>query len=218
MAIGCGHCHKTHDTVTEVRICSGQQNREELQAHADLLAPGLYVHPDGRKFQVRRSGKSGHNYAMLFSAATKHYEYAPGQITSIRPEYLQAEAKDPREGVYQNAAGEIRSVKKAVHGSGQMVARQLVIDKPAVLTLGGSVFAAAEVHWLYLGLARDHIAGYELMTLEEAMQFGQLYGVCCDCGRTLTDPVSIGRGIGPICGAKENYFRELPPAPEWTLG
>jgi hypothetical protein len=210
MSISCGHCHGHHDTVTEVRMCSGQQNREELQAHADLLAPGLYVHPDGRKFQVRRSGKSGHNYAMLFSVATKHYEYAPGQITSIRPEYLQAEAKDPREGVYRNTAGEIRSVKKAVHGSGQMVARRLVVpaeddeDNP-------------KPYWVYLGLARDHIAGFVLMTLEEAMAFGQLYGVCCDCGIVLTNPVSIERGIGPICGAKENYFRAPIEAPEWTI-
>lgn len=35
--------------------------------------------------------------------------------------------------------------------------------------------------------------------LEAAMKYGKLSGRCCMCGRDLTDPVSIERGIGPIC-------------------
>lgn len=30
----------------------------------------------------------------------------------------------------------------------------------------------------------------------------KLYGVCCRCGRTLTDENSISEGIGPICATK----------------
>lgn len=37
------------------------------------------------------------------------------------------------------------------------------------------------------------------MTLAQAQAFGNLYGVCCNCGRTLTNEVSIELGIGPIC-------------------
>ena len=46
---------------------------------------------------------------------------------------------------------------------------------------------------------RDH----HRVTLEEAQQFGRLTGVCCYCGRRLTDPQSIDAGVGPIC-AKRN--------------
>lgn len=40
------------------------------------------------------------------------------------------------------------------------------------------------------------------MTLEQAKEFGVLYGVCCVCGRTLTNEDSIEAGIGPICASK----------------
>lgn len=42
-----------------------------------------------------------------------------------------------------------------------------------------------------------------VMTLEQAKEFGVLYGTCCRCGRTLTDEGSIAAGIGPVCAS---YF------------
>lgn len=36
---------------------------------------------------------------------------------------------------------------------------------------------------------------------KEARLYGRLTGVCCCCGRELTDPESIALGIGPICEA-----------------
>lgn len=32
-----------------------------------------------------------------------------------------------------------------------------------------------------------------------AKAYGRLTGICCCCGRELTDPVSVERGLGPIC-------------------
>jgi hypothetical protein len=43
-----------------------------------------------------------------------------------------------------------------------------------------------------------------LMTLEDAKEFGRLYGMCCQCGATLTDEKSIEAGIGPVCAGKFN--------------
>lgn len=40
------------------------------------------------------------------------------------------------------------------------------------------------------------------LTLEEAAKYGKLYGMCCICGRTLTNEASIEAGIGPICASK----------------
>jgi len=40
--------------------------------------------------------------------------------------------------------------------------------------------------------------------LAAAVATGKLTGRCCCCGRELTDPVSVERGIGPICEA--NWF------------
>jgi hypothetical protein len=39
-------------------------------------------------------------------------------------------------------------------------------------------------------------------TLEQLEAFGKAFGVCGECGRTLTNPESIKRGIGPICAGK----------------
>lgn len=216
MSISCGHCHGSHGTVFEVKICSGHTEHENLQAKADLLVPGVYELPTGEKYAVQRSTRSGHNYAKRYMPETHRFEYAPGEIARISPENLVAGKSarpDPEAGVYQNTEGSIISVKKAVHGSGKMVARRLIL--PGTPRDGAPQTVPA---WLYLGLARDYIAGYERMTLEEARQFGQLYGICCVCGAVLTDPKSIADGIGPDCGKKQGFFLELPPAPEWTLG
>ena len=38
--------------------------------------------------------------------------------------------------------------------------------------------------------------------LAAAVAYGKRYGACSCCGRTLTDPVSVERGIGPICAER----------------
>ena len=38
--------------------------------------------------------------------------------------------------------------------------------------------------------------------LTKAIEYGRQFGSCSCCGRTLTDPVSIANGIGPICQEK----------------
>jgi hypothetical protein len=40
------------------------------------------------------------------------------------------------------------------------------------------------------------------LTLEEAAAYGRATGICCCCGRTLTNPESIAAGIGPICAGR----------------
>lgn len=85
----------------------------------------------------------------------------------------------------------IFKVYKAVHGSGKMCAKVLVVDD-----FGQSSFD-------YLGLAERHVPkGAHRMSLEDAKHYGRLYGVCVRCGATLTDEASIEAGIGPICATK----------------
>lgn len=43
------------------------------------------------------------------------------------------------------------------------------------------------------------------VTPEDAKRFGDLYGVCMKCSRTLTDPESIANGIGPVCADKMGW-------------
>lgn len=65
--------------------------------------------------------------------------------------------------------------------------------------------------WEYDGresrkLVADVKAGkLSLMTPEDAKRFGDLYGTCFKCSRTLTDPESIAQGYGPVCAGKMGW-------------
>jgi hypothetical protein len=100
-----------------------------------------------------------------------------------------AQATQPavtQDGWYQKGA-DIFKVQRAVHGSGNLYAKRLVVTGPG------------EASWEYApGMVRL-LTEADRLTVEAAASFGRLYGVCAVCGRTLTDEGSIEAGIGPVC-------------------
>lgn len=93
--------------------------------------------------------------------------------------------KDPQNGgIYKVYASQ---------QSGRILCKQLKIDK-----------FEKKGRFEYLGMASRFIRRDWQLSLEEAQKFGKIYGVCCMCGRTLTDETSIANGIGPICAGKFN--------------
>lgn len=56
--------------------------------------------------------------------------------------------------------------------------------------------------WVYAPGMGYAVAGMTPMTLQEAAAFGHLHGVCFVCCKALTDPVSVKRGIGPVCAKR----------------
>lgn len=56
--------------------------------------------------------------------------------------------------------------------------------------------------WDYLGAASRFVRAQHRMTMEQAADYGHTTGVCCCCGRDLTNPDSIAAGIGPVCASK----------------
>ncbi|MGV8846363.1 DUF6011 domain-containing protein [Tessaracoccus sp.] len=101
---------------------------------------------------------------------------------------------------------DIYKVQLAVHGSGRPYAKLLVIDEP---DCGGCQNGedcvppcAWGAHFEMAPGAIRRLSEATRLSLEEAATFGQLYGVCCVCGATLTDEDSIAAGIGPICRRK----------------
>lgn len=100
-----------------------------------------------------------------------------------------APAAELESGMYR--VGEtVYKVYRAVHGSGRMCAKELVVDGPG------------EAHFDYRGLATRFVTADARMSLEDAKAFGAIYGVCCQCGATLTAEASIEAGIGPVCAGK----------------
>lgn len=60
--------------------------------------------------------------------------------------------------------------------------------------------------WTYSpgSMARLKASG-EPLDSETAATYGKTFGICALCGRTLTDPVSIERGIGPVCASRAGW-------------
>jgi hypothetical protein len=128
-----------------------------------------------------------------------------GKPTMGRPSPI-APSVEPREiteGMWY--IGErIVKVQRAVHGSQHLYTKELVRIEPARGDDGEDISPGSwEFERLYGGM-KELRKGENVrkMTLEEAVQFGKLYGICCRCAATLTDENSIAAGIGPICAGK----------------
>lgn len=101
----------------------------------------------------------------------------------------------------------IYKVYHTVHGANQQVAKRLMVKnmvETSNFTFGQQEVHSAVVSFKYEGKAPLYFLKPSMrLTIEEAQAFGKLYGVCCLCGRTLTNELSIHLGIGPICGRRE---------------
>lgn len=125
----------------------------------------------------------------------REQERLADQADRLLDEYYAADVKPlPRfepvtEAGFYIQGETIFKVQKAVHGSGKLYAKQLMIagDK------GSFEYAPGMINKLRAG---------DKLTKERAAELGQLYGMCMICGATLTDEQSIERGIGPICAGK----------------
>lgn len=70
------------------------------------------------------------------------------------------------------------------------------------LKLSTSYSGAKTAKWINMGgtfQAKKLLAGVSALTQEQAGALGKQYGVCIRCGATLSDPVSVAQGLGPIC-------------------
>jgi hypothetical protein len=85
-------------------------------------------------------------------------------------------------GIYQTENGDVYRVQPS-QSTGRLYAKKLVIS-------GG---------WEYENGAIYRLKPEHKMTLEEAKAFGMATGLCCVCGKFLTDPDSVSQGIGPVC-------------------
>ncbi len=64
--------------------------------------------------------------------------------------------------------------------------------------------------WEYAPGVGRTLADITPMTLAEAAQWGHAHGICAICCKTLTDPKSVERGIGPKCAKKVGVATTAP--------
>lgn len=123
---------------------------------------------------------------------------SPRRITAA-PAKPSGELED---AMYRTPDGSIWKVYHTVHGANVQVAKLLtILDESYWKTLRGkSVEVKAE--FIYKGttpIRTGLIQSEHRMTLEQAKEFGAVYGVCVRCAATLTAEVSIERSMGPVC-------------------
>lgn len=105
-----------------------------------------------------------------------------------RPAQPKASGEKLAPGAYRAADGTLYQVYPAREHEG-MLAKEIIADETGV-------------SFHYVGRADRFVTADQKLTLDEAAEFGQTFGVCCECGRLLTDPDSIAAGIGPVCAGR----------------
>lgn len=140
---------------------------------------------------------------------------APAAATPAKDtEHEHAERIDS-DGMY-SMDGVVYKVQRAVHGSGQLYAKRLVIrrDCEGHESLDGPIgnveycdgscrpASEAEAEFVYAPGIVTQLRPEHRLSLEQAKAFGRLYGICVRCGATLTDETSIAAGIGPVCAGR----------------
>lgn len=105
-------------------------------------------------------------------------------------------------GMYQTPDGTIFKVQIAVHGSGKPYAKQLRTDTDPETDV-------TDVWFEYAAGAIRKLRPEWKMTPAQAAAFGSLYGVCCNCAKTLTDENSQHNGYGRKCADNMGWPYEI---------
>lgn len=140
------------------------------------------------------------NMVAVINAAPEPRKVASEMIDDLRnaPTVQVPDAKELEDGIYR-LDGTIYKVYVTVHGANQKAAKELVPVEGWTFETHGKKRATFE----YRGKAPlRKLTSAHRLTLEQAQEFGQIYGMCCCCGATLTDETSIANGIGPVCAKR----------------
>lgn len=150
-----------------------------------IISEGTYTW-EGTKVRVRLSQTSGKPYGLVWEDGA--WKYTPGIVAKLdsanRVEDIASAASAVRVGFYLHN-GTVAEVVRS--GAGRLYAKLLNQDT-----------------WKF-----DYVAGLvtkldpkDRLTLAQAEELGKTWHHCGCCGRELTNPESIDRGIGPICASK----------------
>lgn len=201
------------------QIEAGKINKKHASAVLDVLTSLPVIaspsggnpakgDPNRNKRTNRYGGKCVHCGSYVQAEAGWLTKDAAGKWASEHKDGECVEAKPVRDwttadsGIYRDSEHDtIWKVYCAVHGSRKMCAKELVVTRDEDDEPTGE--------FVYRGLAERFIDPAWLMSMEEAKEYGQIYGFCVVCGTTLTDETSIQEGIGPVCGGRVKSRRKI---------
>jgi hypothetical protein len=210
MSIKCGHCQEHHDTIAEVRECSRLPRMADIAAQFRSEAAATRSGASREELRQRRSGYVGGNKQSGYQSPYPGAEYGHEPHTAgwdAQRSWGKAAAVELVDGIYRNpATGDIFKVYHTVHGRNVQVTKRLRVlteqDQYSKIVRGKDVLVKAE--FVYEGTRGLVGLTPEMkMTLEQAKEYGAVYGVCVRCAATLTKEESIERAMGSTCAS---YF------------
>lgn len=184
--------------MTDVEIMAAVERLQALlpdvPAHRQEFAKSL-IHQYGTKGFV--SEKQGWWINKMIDEATDNTPVVE-KVEMTYPKILAAFAEPLRKGATRAAlrAGAVHISLAARHPGTLYVKYEG--DYAGKITPDGKLKRVADVNPAQLLPA---LAAVERDPQEAAIAYGRATGRCSICGRELTDPESIARGIGPICAS-----------------
>lgn len=172
---------------------------------------------------MMRCGKCGQSHEFVYQV--KRCYGISAATTASHTVIAREPSKSPVE-LLKIAAAKLPNVEHARYMVNSTVYQ---VDKPTAGKWSGYTFCKAGVgrHAQKMTFAQQ-LRALEAIAADPAKAFisyGKQFGVCGVCGRELTNPESIERGIGPVCWGRiggagfthEFGAQARPDVPEWTI-
>lgn len=224
------HCNGRHDYVSQARDCERAKPavpKEEQQRFAKgggrgkeppqprKPSPEMLRHiryllrhrniPQAYATEVQRYLDEG-----MFSAGGAYrtidkLKEFPERAEFNQPDQHPTTQADLKEGVYRNPdTGELWAARHRINEpNSPLYACIIIIRQQPVLGPNKEIIEPAKIGFEYVrGGIRTLHPSWRL-TVEQAKEFGNLYGVCLKCGSELSKEDSIERGMGPVCAGKQ---------------
>lgn len=171
-----------------------RQPKNVAEIHTPATPAGPAASPAQLGFLRTLTAEQGEEIRTSYTKQEASDEISRLLANRTAPQVRTATApKVTEDGMYQTSDGTVYKVQIAKNGSGRLYAKQLTEHKTEDGSSWSFEYAAGAIH---------RLTSADRMSLEQAQEFGKLYGVCCRCAADLTDEESIARGMGPICAGK----------------
>lgn len=205
-SIKCARCKGKHANAQEVRACFNTPLPARTGADDGLKKGGL---TDRQKSYINSLlVQKGAELPGDVEDLTKEEASATIDRLRVMPN-LPQEKQVPlpgvtvEEGMYRDPnTGDIFKVQRAIHGNGSLYAKKLIVTTQPKYDDEGDIVWPGTIRFEYIPGLLKRLKPSMRMTLDEAKEFGALYGTCVRCGRTLTKEKSIERAMGPVCAGK----------------
>ena len=204
--ITCGNCKTQHPTVADVRSCYANRNAAAVAAGAVpvLVTPATekQIAFLGRLLDERTTGSAYDRTFVRDTVVAQGRKAVSAAIDNLLAKPVLAKPVDVTRR--PAATQPVAAGRYAITGA-DGTTKFYQVQRPTIGRWAGYTFVkvqASDVTYPVRGDAATGVLAQIASDPKAAMlRYGREIGSCGHCGRTLTNPDSIVRGIGPVCAS-----------------